>query len=168
MRGLERLTYARLGELLTARLRISAKAVEGVLAKAEGLGIPFPEALLREGFVSEVALAALVAEEFNLPLLPVGAVQPDREALASLPGDFLLRHLLVPLDRFGGSLTVSMPALAPAPILQEAKERSGLDIFPGVGFPGENRRFLEDLFKPPSLEVEESGDGRPPAPRARR
>lgn len=165
MRRLERLTYGRLAGLLAERGGVASEAIAAVLAEAERASIPFPEALVREGLVPEPDLAALVAEEFNLPLFPIRLYLPDRDLLALFPADFLLRHLLVPLDRFSGVLTLAMPALTPGPVLAEARERGGLEILPVVGFPSENRRFLEGILQAPRADPpgeRGSDDGRGP------
>ena len=147
MRDLRRISYARLAEIVGEREGVSAGAMRAAQVDSERGGVLFPEALIKVGAVSEWELMRIVAIEFGLPIVPVGTHDLDRELVKSFPPDLVARTLVLPLDRFQKVITVAMPILAPAEVLEEFAARSRCEAFPIVSGLEENRRVVETTMK---------------------
>ncbi|HET6204035.1 MAG TPA: hypothetical protein VFI25_14690 [Planctomycetota bacterium] len=157
MRDLRRISYARLAEIVGERGGISTGAMNAARADAERGGALFPEALVRVGAITEWELMRIVAIEFGLPIVPVGTHDLDRELVRTFPPDLVARSLVVPLDRFQKILTVAMPVLSPAEVLEQFAGRSRCEIFPVVSSLEENRRVVETTMKLKRETSEDAG-----------
>ncbi|MFT4538909.1 MAG: hypothetical protein ACI841_003277 [Planctomycetota bacterium] len=150
----QRLDYARLAEVLHERDMVdSASLGELLQTSAEG-GTPFPVALVSAKLVGDWDLSRIVCEIFNLPFLPIDVAIPDLDAAAGLDEEFLVKNGLVPIGRFGQTLTISMPGIVPADVLGLMSAMADLVILPTVGTVHTNRRWLEDnLAKAPAAAL---------------
>ena len=147
MRGIKRLSYAQLAQLVGHREGVSVEAIHAALKDSERGQVLFPEALVQVGAASEWELMRLVAVEFGLPVIPAGQHDLDRELVRSFPVDLISSSLVVPLDRFQRVLTVVMPILAPHEVLEAFGVRSGCEVFAAVGSVQDNRRVLEPILR---------------------
>lgn len=148
------LDYRRLADHLTHRGLVERETVQHVLQQCNATGALFPEILVQEGLVSDWELSRLCAELFHLPYLPVEAYPPSEEAREGLDFAYLRQYALIPLDRFGNLLTISMPGVVPSEVLSSIGgwDREG-GILPVVGSVVENRRWIEE-----NLAAPEQGD----------
>jgi len=142
IKGTNRLEYERLVEALTTRGMVHPEALRQILTECATRGSLFTEALVNEGTVSDWDLSRVVAEVFGLPFLPVDAYDPAKEALHGLDPGYLLRHCVVPLDRFGKLLTVAMPAMVPSDVLAHIGAQGDAQVVPVVGTVQSNRAWL--------------------------
>jgi hypothetical protein len=81
-----------------------------------------------------------------LPFILAGNYHISDEARASMPEEEFFKNLMVPLDRFGDILTVSMPVLTTAETMLSLESKHKIEIFPYVGLISENRKVLSDEF----------------------
>jgi len=144
------LDYRRLADHLTHKGLVERETVQHVLQQCNATGALFPEVLVQEGLVSDWELSRLCAELFHLPYLPVEAYPPSEEARAGLDFAYLRQYGLIPLDRFGDLLTISMPGVVPSEVLSSIGgwNRDG-GILPVVGSVVENRRWIEENLVEP-------------------
>jgi len=147
MRDLRRISYARLSEIVGEREGVSPGVLQAAQAEAQQGGVLYPEALIKSGAVSEWELMRIVALEFGLPILSVGAHDLDRDLVRIFPPELIARTLALPLDRFHKLLTVAMPILAPADVLEEFGARSRCEVFPIVSGLEDNRRIVVTRMK---------------------
>ena len=146
MKGLDKLTYVRLAEVLSQKQVISNNAITDALYTQDQYGDPFVDLLVTQGAITEWDLAKVVVEHFQLPFLMAGNHSVDKEVLGLFPEEQLFRSNLLPLDRHGDVVTVSMPILTPGPLLEKLAKAHGVTIFPYVGLISENRKLLGDNF----------------------
>ena len=94
----------------------------------------------------------MACELYHLPFLPIEQYQPSSTALDGYDLAYLRHFALVPLDRFGGLVTVVMPALVPSEVLDGLRTAQNGRVLPVVGSVVSNRRWLEERFtsKPPA------------------
>lgn len=149
----QRLDYTRLSEALAERGLVESEALDSALQQCLSTGTLFPQVLVDESLVSDWEIARVASEVFNLPFLTVASYQPDGEAREGLDASFLRRFLLVPLDRFGGVLTVVMPALVSTDVLTNLGRLAGAEILPVVGTVSSNRRWLEENLPAPDVDA---------------
>lgn len=84
----------RLGDILVARGVCTDEEIADALDEQERTGSRLGEVLVHNGLISEPELVAILAEQFELPLVDLTTYEPDPEALALVP-EPLARHLRV-------------------------------------------------------------------------
>jgi MshEN domain len=156
MKGLERITSVRLAEALAQTSQISNEQISDALYKQDNTGIPFVEILVDQGAIAEWDLAKIVVQHYQLPFLSIKGSEPSKDAVASLPEDFLFENRVVPIELFGDVLTLTMPILIPFKVLEQAGHLAKKRIFPLVGLFSENLETLFELFPEHSRESEEA------------
>jgi hypothetical protein len=139
----QRLDYARLAEVLHEREVADAGSIRELLHLSKSGGTPFAVALVTSNTIGDWDLSRIVCETFNLPFLPVEIAPPDAEVGEGLNMAFLRENGLVPIGRFGQTLTVCMPGLVPADILGILATDTDMVILPVVGTVQSNRRWLD-------------------------
>jgi len=157
----QRLDYANLAEVLRQRNLVDRRRLSLALQTSSQSAIPFPEVLVTDGLIGDFDLARVVSDLYSLPFLPVSVCTPQPEAMAGLDEAFLRRHRLIPLDRFGGLLTVCMPAIVPADVLGTLAASNNIQVLPVVGTVNTNNKWIEDHLAsevPGALPSEAVGD----------
>ncbi len=146
MKGLDRLTIVRLAEVLSQNGSVATEHITDALYQQDKTGIPFVDLLIESGEISEWDIAKCVVQHFQLPFLMTSNLDIDRKAVDLLPEDFVFQHRLVPFNRCGDVLSISMPILTPFKVLTKAQSLCSHEIFPFVGLTSENRKILSELF----------------------
>jgi hypothetical protein len=140
----QRLDYANLAEVLRQRNLVDRRRLSLALQTSSQSAIPFPEVLVTDGLIGDWDLARVVSDLYSLPFLPVSVCSPQPEAMAGLDAAFLRQHRLIPLDRFGGLLTVCMPAIVPADVLGTLAASNNIQVLPVVGTVNTNNKWFEE------------------------
>ncbi len=146
MKGLDKLTYIRLAEVLTQRGAVNAEAITEALYAQDKTGESFVDVLISGGHTTEWDLAKVVVEHFQLPFIMPSSYDVADDAKSAIPQELLFRHLLVPLDRFEDVLTIVMPILTPFEVIDKLQKAHKVDVFPYVGLVTENRKVIGELF----------------------
>ena len=144
------LDYRRLADQLVDRGMIPKASMQHVLQECNNNGSLMPEVLVTEGLISDLELSRVCTELFHLPFVPMECYKPADDAVGDLDREYLRRFGLVPLDRFGKLMTISMPGIVPTSVLDNITEDDSICILPVVGTVKGNRRWLKDHL--PSAE----------------
>lgn len=147
VKGLDKLTYIRLAEVLTQRGAVNADAITEALYAQDKTGESFVDVLIGGGHTTEWDLAKVVVEHFQLPFIMPSSYDIAEEAKAAVPQEVLFRHLLVPLDKFEDVLTLVMPILTPFEVIDKLSKQFKVDVFPYVGLVTENRKVISEQWK---------------------
>lgn len=158
----QRLDYDLLVENLRDRELVEPDALAHILHQCETTGSLLTALLVSEGLVTDWELARITCDIFGLPFLPVEAYEPKRELSDQLDANFLRQYLLIPLDRFGGIVTVAMPGMVPGEVLGTIEKKLDAKVLPIVGSVQGNMRWIEEHLPPPeslSISEEEASGG---------
>jgi hypothetical protein len=147
VKGLDKLTYIRLAEVLTQRGAVNTDAITEALYAQDKSGESFVDVLIGGGHTTEWDLAKIVVEHFQLPFVMPSSYDISDEARAAIPKEAQFRHLLVPLDKFEDVLTIVMPILTPFEVIDKLSKQLKFDIFPYVGLVSENRKVIGEQHK---------------------
>ena len=139
----QRLDYANLAEVLRQRNLVDRNQLSLALQTSTQSHIPFPEVLVSDNLIGDWDLSRVVADLYSLPFVPVDVYPPDENARDGLDIDFLRKHRLIPVDRFGDLLTVCMPAIVPADVLGTLAARNNMQVLPVVGTVTTNNQWFE-------------------------
>ena len=139
-----KLDNSRLADNLIDKGLIDRETVQQLMQQCQTSGRVLAEVLVREELVSDWELARICSELFHLPYLPVETYPPSDNAREGLDPNYLRQYGLVPLDRFGNLLSVSMPGIVPSNILDGLCAENGVRILPVVGSVTGNRQWLNE------------------------
>lgn len=148
VKSAQRFDYVRFGEALVERSLIDRDVLSHVLHQVNSTRSLLPEVLVRENLVSDWEVSRVACELYHLPFLTVDQYPPSATALDGYDLAYLRHYALVPLDRYGGLVTVIMPGLVPSEVLDGLRTSQGGRVLPVVGSVASNRRWLEERFAP--------------------
>lgn len=148
MKSAHRFDYARFGEALVERNLIDRDVLSHVLHQVNSTRSLLPEVLVRENLISDWEVSRVACELYHLPFLTVDHYPPSATALDGYDLAYLRHFALVPLDRFGGLVTVIMPGLVPSEVLEGLRAGQNGRVLAVVGSVVSNRRWLEERFAP--------------------
>jgi hypothetical protein len=148
VKSAHRFDYARFGEALVERNLIDRDVLSHVLHQVHSTRSLLPEVLVRENLVSDWEVSRVACELYHLPFLTVDQYPPSATALDGYDVAYLRHFALVPLDRFGGLVTVIMPGLVPHEVLEGLRPGQNGRVLAVVGSVASNRRWLEERFAP--------------------
>ena len=137
MKSAHRFDYARFGEALVERGLLDRNVLSHVLHQCNATRMLMTELLVRENLVSDWELSRVACELYHLPFLTT--------ALDGYDLGYLRHYALVPLDRFGGLVTVAMPGLVPSEVLDGLRPGQNGRVLAVVASVVSNRRWLEGL-----------------------
>ncbi len=144
MKGLEKLTSIRLGEVLSQRGVVPRDVITEALRADEHAEESFVDILVSGNHISEWDLAKLVVEHFHLPFISADNFDASATSLSLLPQEVVFKNLIVPLGLFGRVMTVSMPIMTPFHVIDEIHNHHGYSVFPYVGLISDNRRVIQE------------------------
>ena len=99
----------KIGEILVNNGSLTPSQHMYVMDKLPGEGgVRFGEICLREGLISEIALAQALAEQFGLEYVDLQGFKLDESVLNSIPSDAIYRYHFIPLEQDNESLTVAV------------------------------------------------------------
>lgn len=143
-----RFDYTRFGEALVERSLLDRNVLTHVLHQCNATRSLLTELLVRENLVSDWELSRVACELYHLPFLTIDQYPPSATALDGYDIGYLRHYALVPLDRYGGLVTVAMPGLVPSEVLDGLRPGQNGRVLAVVGSVVSNRRWLEERFAP--------------------
>jgi len=119
-----------LGQLLQAREIVTAEQIEKALAEQKDKGHRklLGELLVEMNYCTENQIASALAEAYGVPYAQVSPKICDARALEILPRDFLEEHIVLPLFKVYGMLTVAVSEPTNVFLLDEIERISGCKV----------------------------------------
>ncbi len=105
-------------EILIREGITSADTVKKALQIQSRTGEPIEEVLVQEGNVSEWDIARTLVKHYKLPFIPLHRYAILKEVIGLLPPQLLREHSMIPMDRFGNTITIAI-GRNPEPGLKE-------------------------------------------------
>lgn len=133
-----------LGEILVGLGRITPDQVEEALEHQRLHGGYFGDALVHLGLVTRAELKWTLADQFNLPFVQIKPENIDRATAAMVPAAWARRHLVLPVLRAGGTVTVVLDNPGDLERLDEVARFTGAEETEAALASPENIRELID------------------------
>ncbi|MGC9453919.1 MAG: type II secretion system ATPase GspE [Phycisphaerae bacterium] len=132
-------------------------------------GVRLDKALVKLGYVSELALLEEMGEQLAIPLVDLSTAEIDVETLRSLPPKLVFRKHLVPLSRDNGALTLATCDPYDLYAFDEVRLLTGLEVTPALAPQEEIDRVIkthygiggstiDEMMSTDDLEVIDSGE----------
>ncbi len=99
---------SRLGELLVRENMISLQQLEEAQAEAKRTGRRLGATLSQLGYVEDQALTELLAKQYSLPSIDLADFDIDPDVISLVPKHEAQKHMVIPVNRAGGTLIVAM------------------------------------------------------------
>jgi type IV pilus assembly protein PilB len=137
-------TRRRLGEILVAQGIVSAEQLEQVLRLQQSQkGTRLGRLLTDLGYVNDVLLAEVVADQLRLPVVDLATATLDPEVLALIPRDLAIRTRCLPLRLDGRDLSVVTCDPTDVHALDQIAFKTGFRVKPVVTAEGDLIAALE-------------------------
>lgn len=119
-----------LGQVLLERGLITQDALERALESqhSENRGRLIGELLVEQGAVDEATVMEVVAEAYGIPFVRGAARLADPAIVECLPREFVEEHVVLPLFKVRGTLTVAVAEPANLYLIEEIRRVSGCDV----------------------------------------
>ncbi len=153
-------TGQRIGEMLVAAGKLSARDLEQALAAQGEMQDLFGRILVRLGLLAEVDLAQVLARQLGVPLVAAAAFPDDPLPVPGLAPDYQRMHRLLPLAVEDGCLRVAMAVPQDAFLIKAMRLATGLRVAPSLALESELDAALERYFESPDEDEEDAGEVR--------
>ncbi|GEM_PF-1808075 len=128
MKKFDKIFKKKLANLLIDAGLINEEIAEHVRSLSERTGDLIGETLVQEGYVTETDIARELSRHLQLPFLELQNYQSSKDAADSLPPELLQRHQIVPVDRFGDTMSLAMSQHLTLDGFKEIQAKAGCDI----------------------------------------
>lgn len=105
---MKRRTYKQLGELLLEKGIINKKQIEHALKLQSEKGGLIGQILIALGYATEEDIAQAITVQYGFPFLPLKGYDINREIINLVPENVARQYGLIPIDKIGDTLTISM------------------------------------------------------------
>lgn len=108
MKNYKKTTNKQLGELLIERGVINRQQLNLAIDFQKKNGGMLGEALVDLNFATEKDIAQALTAQYGFPYLPLSNYEIDQEVIDSVPENVCRQFNLIPIDKIGKSLTITM------------------------------------------------------------
>ncbi len=120
---------SRLGEILVRNKLIDREQLRLAFERQKRLAVGrLGEHLIALGYLTEEVLTQQLAKQFGIPIVDPSESEIAWEVLSLVPSSLIRRHLILPLNLNGSTLTVSMADPTNHLALNEVKFLTGYDV----------------------------------------
>lgn len=131
-----------IGDILHRHGLLQSEQVD-TLRQQQHVGIRFLEAAVEQGLIGEEPALRALGEELGMEFVDLRSAEVDEDVLKNFPQKLIYRHLLFPLRRVNGSLTLATSNPLDVYALDEASATTGLTIIPVVAEKSEIARLTK-------------------------
>ncbi len=117
-----------IGLILVEKGLITREQLERALAEQRESGERLDRVLVRLRFVSRAQVLQSLGDQFQMPVVDLAMIAPDRGVLSMLPPKLVYRQSCVPIDRHNGTLTIATSDPFEITALDELRLLTGCSI----------------------------------------
>ena len=105
---MKRLITKKLGKLLVENGIISERQLEEALERQREKGGYLGQNLVEMGYTTEEEIVSCLTVQYGYPYLPLGNYEINLEIIKLVPADLARKYYVIPIDKIGDVLTVTM------------------------------------------------------------
>lgn len=144
---IRRIINKQLGELLVERGIINQRQLDKALAAQQEKGGLIGEILVGLGFAREEDIAQSLTAQYGFPYLPLSNYDINPEITSIIPGRVARQYLLIPIDKIGNNLTISMSNPLNIQAVEDVELLSGCSVQTFVSTSSDIKRAIEKYYK---------------------
>jgi type IV pilus assembly protein PilB len=137
----------RLGDILIREGLITRDQLGTALNEQKSSGHRLGYVLVKLGLVNELEVTKVLARQYRMPAVDLTRFEVDPKIVKLVPGDFALKHVVLPLKREGRTLTVAMADPTNTGVLDDLKFITRYDLFPVIAGEYTLRNLIEKHYE---------------------
>ncbi len=137
----------RLGDILIREGLITRDQLSSALAEQRSSGHRLGYVLVKLGLVQEIEVTKVLARQYRMPAVDLSRFEVDPKIVKLIPGDFALKHVVLPLKREGRTLTVAMADPTNSGVIDDLKFITRYDLFPVIAGEYTLRTLIEKHYE---------------------
>jgi type IV pilus assembly protein PilB len=137
----------RLGDILIREGLITRDQLGAALNEQKSSGHRLGYVLVKLGLVNELEVTKVLARQYRMPAVDLTRFEVDPKIIKLVPGDFALKHVVLPLKREGRTLTVAMADPTNTGVLDDLKFITRYDLFPVIAGEYTLRNLIEKHYE---------------------
>jgi type IV pilus assembly protein PilB len=122
----------KLGDLLLKAKLISQEQLDEALKKQKETGGKLGEALVKLGHVTEQDITEVLSQQYSVPAVDLDHLEVDDNIVKLIPPEISRKYQVIPVSKFGATLTVAMADPSNVFALDDLKFLTGYNIEPVV------------------------------------
>lgn len=144
---IRRIINKQLGELLVERGIINQRQLDKALVAQQEKGGLIGEILVGLGFAREEDIAQSLTAQYGFPYLPLSNYDINPEITSIIPGRVARQYLLIPIDKIGNNLTISMSNPLNIQAVEDVELLSGCSVQTFVSTSSDIKRAIKKYYK---------------------
>ena len=136
-----------LGELLIEQGIISQQQLDKALAYQREKGGLIGEILVELGFALEENIAQALTSQYGFPYLPLANYEISPDIINIVPERIARQYLLVPIDKIGSNITLSMSNPLNIQAIEDVEMLSGCNVQTFVSTSSDIKKAIEKYYK---------------------
>jgi type IV pilus assembly protein PilB len=140
--------------LLQSKL-VTQEQLDKALAVQRQRGLPLRRVLIEEKLVTEDTLLSLLSKHLYMPTIHLTKYRFDPEIVGLIPERMARQYMLIPLSRFGNTLTVAMADPLNIFALDDLKVITGCSIDTVLSPEEEITKAIDVQYKPKAADMQE-------------
>ncbi|HEU4562531.1 MAG TPA: type IV-A pilus assembly ATPase PilB [Longimicrobium sp.] len=145
----------RIGDQLVHEQLITREQLQRALDDARANGSRIGFSLVKLGFLDESDLVRALARQHRVPAVDLERVRLDPKILKLIPGEFAVKHQVLPLRRLGRTLTIAMSNPTDLGVIDDLKFLTRLDIEPVIAGDFTLKRIVEREYESSDEKINE-------------
>jgi type IV pilus assembly protein PilB len=137
----------RLGDILIREGLITRDQLAAALSEQRSTGHRLGYVLVKLGLVQEIEVTKVLARQYRMPAVDLSRFEVDPKIVKLIPGDFALKHVVLPLKREGRTLTVAMADPTNSGVIDDMKFITRYDLFPVIAGEYTLRTLIEKHYE---------------------
>lgn len=142
-----RVISKQLGELLLERKVINQRQLEEALKIWKQKGGLIGDILVSLGYAKEEEIAQALTAQYGFPYLPLNNYEIDSEIIKLIPENVAKQYCLIPIDRIGANLTITMANPLNNQAIEDVELISRCTIQAFVSTATDIKRAIEKYYK---------------------
>ncbi len=144
---IRKIVNKQLGELLIERGVINQHQLDEALTVQKEKGGLIGEVLVELGFAKEEDITQALTAQYGFPYLPLANYEINSEIINIIPSRVARQYLLIPVDKVGNSLTLSMSNPLNVHAIEDVELLSGCSVQIFVSTLSDVKGAIEKYYK---------------------
>ena len=141
-------------EILIKGGQLNKEQLERAFELQKEKGVPLRKILVEQGIISEDLLLSLLSEELYMPTLHLSKYKFDPEVIGLVPERIVRLYGVIPISRFGSTITVAMSDPLNIFALDDLRTLTGCNIDTVLSSDEEITRAIEAQYNPESHSMQ--------------
>ena len=141
-----KVTDKKLGEVLLEQGVIHQEQLQAALKLQKEEGGMIGDVIIKLKFATERDIAQALTAQYGFPYLPLSSYEIDSEVIKAIPVDLCREYLLIPIDKIGQSLTMTMANPLDVEAIEKIEALTGCSVQTFVSTSSDIKQAIEKYY----------------------